>query len=213
VAPQIGFYYQRSDMMAIGASLTLPQHYGTYEWNSTLADPTSRGFGLSRTLSFDLDGPMTVSFGTGIKVNPKTSIAVDGMFMKYTGVNGFGSDGGVVNGVIQPFGWRNVWTFKAGVQHEVNEKAIVRVGYNFSQTPVRSEVVVSSIQGPLTYQNYFSGGVGLKMFPFLSAEASFYFAARGHVTGPFPNLNNQAIGTIDMSNDKTGALIGLNFRF
>jgi long-chain fatty acid transport protein len=213
VTPQFGFYYQHSSMMSIGASITLPQNYSPYEWNSTIADPTSRAFGLSRLLSFDLDGPMVVSFGTGITVNPKTAIAIDGMFTKYSGVNGFGSAGGIVNGVIEPFGWRNVWTFKAGVRHEISEKATVRAGYNFSQMPIRPEVVISATGAPETFQHYFSGGVGMKIFPFLTAEASAYFAPRQHAVGPFPGLNNTPLGTLDESNAKTGALIGLNFRF
>jgi len=213
VSPQFGVFYQHSPMMSLGASITLPQHYSSYEWNSTNADPGSRGFGVSRLLSFDLDGPMIVSFGTGITVNPKTAVAIDGMFTKYSGVSGFGGAGGVVNGVIEPFGWRNAWTFKAGVRHQINEKATVRAGYNFSQTPIRSEVVISAIGAPETFQHYLSGGVGMKLFPFLSAEASAYVAPRQHAVGPYPDQNNTPNGTLDVSNAKMGALIGLNFRF
>ena len=99
-----------------------PQNYAAYEWNSSIADPSSRAYGTARTLSYDLDGPMIVSFGIGLKMNPKTQIAIDGMFTKYRGVSGFGSAGGIVNGIIEPFGWRNVWTFKTGVQHQMSEK-------------------------------------------------------------------------------------------
>ncbi len=212
-APQFGFYYQHSPKMAIGASLTLPQNYPAYTYNSSNADPSSRGYGLARTLTYDLDGPMVVSFGTGLKLNEKTQIAIDGMFTKYSGVSGFGSAGGVVNGIIQPFGWRNVWTFKAGVQRQVGEKAIVRVGYAFSRMPIRSEVVISATGAPQTFQHYISGGAGIMIFPFLSAEASAYFAPRQHAVGPLPDLNNQQLGTLDESNSKVAALIGLNFKF
>ena len=156
---------------------------------------------------------MVVSFGTGLKLNEKTQIAIDGMFTKYSGVSGFGSAGGVVNGIIQPFGWRDVWTFKAGVQRQVSGKAIVRVGYTFSRMPIRSEVVISATGAPQTFQHYISGGAGIRIFPFLSAEASAYFAPRQHAVGPLPDLNNQQLGTLDESNSKVAALIGLNFKF
>ena len=216
VALQLGFLYQASTSLSLGGSITTPQNFGKYEWNSTIADPTSPGFGTHRTLSYDLDGPMVISVGAGFKPGKKTQVAVDGMFTKYKGVEGFGDPGGLVDGVVYPFGWRDVWTFKAGLQYEATSKLTVRAGYNFSQTPLRSEVVVSSVTSPLTYQHRLNGGFGYKVFPFLEANTSLSYAPRGHVTGPFRDINNVrnvVIGTVDVSNRVTSALIGLSFKF
>lgn len=212
-AGQFGFYYQANPMMSIGASFTTPQNFQTYTWHSTIATPASVDYGQARDVSFDLDGPMIIAFGTGLKPSAKTSIAIDGMFTKYKGVHGFGGPGGIVNGVVDPFGWRSIWTFKAGVQHVANEKLTVRAGYNYSQMPLRSEVVLSATGAPATFQHHFCGGVGFKMFPFLEADASVYFVPRQHLVGPYPDLDNTVIGTLDESNKLTGVLIGLNFRF
>lgn len=213
VAAQFGFLYQATPTMSMGGSLTTPQNFASYDWNSTNADPGSRGFGTSRTLSYDLDGPMIVSFGLGLKPGKKTQIAVDGMFTKYQGVDGLGGAGGVIKGTVYPFGWRDVWTFKAGVQHVATAKLTVRAGYNFSQMPLRSEVVVSTVAAPLTSQHRFNGGFGYLMFPFLEANASFSYAPRQHLVGPYPDLNNVVVGSLDVSNSVTSALIGLNFKF
>jgi long-chain fatty acid transport protein len=212
LAPQFGFFYQHSPRMSIGASLTLPQDFTTYEWNSTFANPARPDYGRARTLEFELDGPMIVSFGTAIK-NAKTQFAIDGMFTKYTGVEGFGSPGGIVDGIVFPFGWRNVWTFKTGVQHQVTDKLAVRGGYNYSNMPLQDEKVLTMTGAPATFQHHFAGGLGLRMFPFLEAEVGFYFVPRDHVVGPLPNLANEVIGGMDTSNKLTSALIGLNFKF
>jgi long-chain fatty acid transport protein len=212
VTPQFGFHYQHSSRMSIGGSLTLPQNFTKYEWNSTFANPNLPNYGRARTLDFDLDGPMILSFGTALK-NAKTQLAIDGMFTKYTGVEGFGSPGGIVDGIVFPFGWRNVWTFKTGVQHQVSDKLVVRGGYNYSNMPLQDEKVLTMTGAPATFQHHFSGGIGIRMFPFLQAEAGFYFVPRDHVVGPFPDLDNQVIGGLDTSNKLTSALIGLNFRF
>ncbi|HWF85957.1 MAG TPA: outer membrane protein transport protein [Vicinamibacterales bacterium] len=213
-AAQLGFVYQATPMVSVGGSVTTPQNYSPYTYNSTIADPSSRSYGIARTLSYDLDGPMVVSFGTGLKSpNKKMQIAIDGMFTKYKGVHGFGSDGGIVNGIIEPFGWRNVWTVKAGVQDQVSDKLTVRAGYNYSQMPLRGEVVISATGAPATFQHHITGGFGVKIFPFLTAEASAYYVPRQHVTGPYPDLNNNVLGTIDESNRLISGLIGLNFRF
>jgi len=213
-AAQLGVYYQATPMVSLGASVTTPQNYSPYEYNSTIADPSSRSYGIARTLSYDLDGPMVVSFGTGLKSpNKKMQIAIDGMFTKYKGVHGFGSDGGIVNGIIEPFGWRNVWTVKAGLQEQVTDKLTVRAGYNYSQMPLRGEVVISATGAPATFQHHITGGFGMQIFPFLSAEAAAYYVPRQHVTGPFPDINNNVLGTLDESNRLISGLIGLNFHF
>jgi long-chain fatty acid transport protein len=212
VAPQFGVTYQVTKAVSVGGSFTLPQNYQTYEYNSTIADPTSRNFGLHRTIQYDLDGPWSTAFGIGLR-RAKTSVALDGMYTKYVGVHGFGGPGGIVNGTVDPFGWRNVWTVKGGVQHEVTPKLTVRGGYNYSQMPLRGEVVISATGAPATFEHHITGGVGIKIFPFLSAEAAAYYVPRSHVEGPFPNLQNVNQGSLDESNKLTSALIGLNFRF
>ncbi len=212
-AGQFGAVYQLNPMLSVGGSYTMKQNFSPYEWNSTYADPSSRLFGQARRLDFDLDGPMIVTFGTGIKMGPKMQIAVDGMWTKYKGVEGFGSPGGIVDRIVYPFGWRNVWTFKAGVQRDVTPKLTVRGGYNYSQMPLRSEVVLTATGAPATFQHHFTGGLGVKIFPFLSAEASAYYVPRQHVVGPFPDLDNKVLGTLDESNTLKSALIGFNFHF
>jgi long-chain fatty acid transport protein len=164
-------------------------------------------------LEAHLDGPLIVSFGTGFKLGTKTQVAVDGVFTKFEGVAGFGSPGGIVDGDIQPFGWRNVWTFKAGVQYQATGTLTLRAGYNYTQTPLRSDVILTAgTSAPASYQSYFCGGFGYKAFPFLTAETSVYYAPRNHVTGPFPTAQGTA-GTIDNSNSITSLLVGLSFAF
>lgn len=217
VSPQIGVYYQATPTVSVAASYTFKQNYPEYTYNSTIADPTSKDYGLHRTLSYDLDGPMVIDFGTGVKLSPKLRLAVDGMWTKYRGVAGFGSPGGIVDRVVQPFGWRNVWTFKTGVQYAVTEKFNVRAGYNYSQMPLQAgpdgKKVVSATGAPATFQHHFCGGAGVAIFPFLSAEVSGYYVPRQHLTGAFVDLDNNVLGTLDESNSLKSVLIGLNFRF
>lgn len=214
VSGQFGLYFKANDMMSFGASVTTPQNFGKYEWNSYIMDPTSVNFGSHRKLDFDLDGPLMAGFGVGLKPNAKLDIAVDGHWTKYRGVNGFGGPGGVVDRVVYPFGWRNIWTFKTGVQFKATDKLTIRGGYNHSQTPIRAEKVLTGTGAPATFQKHISGGVGLKMFPFLTAEASFYIVPREHIVGPFLDLDGPVPGSrMDTSNSIKSGLIGLNFRF
>lgn len=214
VSGQFGLHFKPMDMFSLGASITTPQNFSTYEWNSYIADPTSPRYGSHRKLDFDLDGPFMVGFGVGLKPNPKLDIAIDGHWTKYRGVNGFGGPGGVVNRVVYPFGWRNIWTFKTGVQFKATEKLTLRGGYNHSQAPILPEKVLTGTGAPATFQKHFTGGAGIRMFPFLTAEASFYIVPREHIVGPFLDLDGVVPNSsMDTSNSIKSALIGLNFRF
>jgi long-chain fatty acid transport protein len=214
VAGQFGFVYQATPKVSIAASLTTPQNFQTFEWNSTFVDPGAVNYGRARTLTAEVDGPMVISFGTGLKLSSKTHVAIDGMFTKFKGVDGFGSPGGIVDGIINPFGWRDVWTFKAGVQHQATDKLALRLGFNYSQTPLRSEVILTAgASAPATFQSHFCGGLGYKVLPFLTAQASLYYVPRDHVSGPFPSVQGFNLGTVDISNQASSALIGLNFTF
>ena len=209
IAGQFGIALKPMEMISIGASITTPQNFAPYEWNSYYADPTSPRYGEHRPLSYDLDGPLVINFGVGLKPNAATAIAIDGQWNRYKGVEGFGSPGGIVNGIVQPFGWRDILAFKAGVKRQVNAKVNVRAGYSFSQMPIKPENVLTATGAVATFQNHFTGGAGIAMFPFLTAEASFYIVPREHVEGPYLIQP----GTIDSSNKLTSAIIGLNFKF
>jgi len=218
VSGQVGFYYKPNEMLSLGASILSPQNYAPFEWNSFYADPTSPTFGDHRTVDFDLDGPLMATVGIGIKPNEKTAIAIDGTWTKYTGVAGFGSPGGIVNGIVQPFGWRNVFSVKAGVRYQATEKMDLRLGYGFTQTPLKPENVLTATGAPATFQKHFTAGSGIKVFPFLTLEASGYIVPREHVKGPY--LIDQigptpypTEGTMDTSNKITSGTMGFYFRF
>lgn len=213
---QFGVLFKISDMVNVGASFQTPQKFEEYQWNSAVASPDAR-YGTSRILTFKLDGPATFTFGVGLKPNPKTQIAIDGQWMKYDTVEGLGGPGGVdtANRVLIGIGWRNIWTFKTGVQFQATDKIAIRGGYNYSQTPIRSEITETSMGTPATFQNHFTGGVGFTMFPFLTADAGFYIVPREHVKGPVLSLTTGVVpdSEIELSNSITSFLIALNFRF
>jgi len=93
------------------------------------------------------------------------------------------------------------------------DKLDLRLGFNYSQMPLRSEVVLTATGAPATFEKHFCGGFGYKVFPFLSAEASFYYVPRKHLVGPLPNLDSEVIGSMNTSNKLVSGLIGLNFSF
>ena len=210
---QLGFFYEASPKLSIGGSITTEQDFDPYAWNSTFANPDRDDFGQAREIDFDLDGPNIATLGAGYVPNDKIRLAFDVMWIEYDGVSGFGSPGGIVDRIVFPFGWRDVWVYKAGIEYQANRRWTLRAGYNYSNSPLRDEVVLTATGAPATFENHYCAGVGFALTDKVSAQASFYIVPRNHVVGPFPDLDNNVLGTMDTSNQLTSALVGLSWSF
>ena len=138
--------------------------------------------------------------------------------MKYASVSGFGGIG-LLNGVVQPsFGWRDIWAVKAGARIQASPTMDVRIGYAYAQSPLQEDQILVSTGAPATFQNHITAGAGIKVFPFLTLEASFYYVPREQVDGFYVidqfTIPKPAVpGTMNINNQLTSALIGLNFKF
>ena len=214
---QFGFTYKASDSVEVGASYQTYAKFKRYEWSATNNNPTSPQFGLARTIGIQWDAPSMVTFGIGIHLTSRTQVAVDGQMTKYDNVEGLGGPGGVdtVNKKLVGVGWRNIWSFKAGVQHQVSDKLVMRAGFNYSQTPIRAEIVETSMGTPATFQKHFTLGMGMQLAPHVSADAGFYIVPREHIRGPILSLQTGTVpnSELDMSNRITSFQMALNFRF
>jgi long-subunit fatty acid transport protein len=213
VSVQPGFLYRVNDMIAIGGSLTTAQNFDPFEWNSTFAHPDDPNFGKHRLLEYDLDGPLNVTLGTGIKLSPKTKIAADVTWFRYDGVSGFGSPGGIVDRVIQPFGWKNVWAYKLGGEHKFNEKQTLRLGYNYGSTPLPKKNTLTATGAPAFFKHHFSLGLSYRVTDHVRADLGAYHVPRGGNVGPLLDLDNNEIGTVDESNTLTSVQLGFSWAF
>jgi long-chain fatty acid transport protein len=214
---QLGLLYEVSPMASLGVSFTTPQKFQQYKWNSTHANPSSPDYGMARSLTFNLDGPATVTFGVGLTPNDRIRVAIDGRVVLYDGVAGIGEEGGVdtVNHKLLGIGWRNIWAGMIGIQYQASEMLAARAGFNYAQTPIREELTVTSMGTPATFQKHFTAGVGVKMNPHVGFDVGFYVVPRETVSGPVLSLYQGEIpdSQVDMSNKITSMLIALNFGF
>jgi long-chain fatty acid transport protein len=211
---QPAFHYQIDDQFSVGGSITTEQNFETFKWNSQIAAPNDPDFGKHRDLSFDLDGPANATLGVGYKITEKTEVAVDTTVLKYEGVSGFGSPGGVVNGVVQPFGWKDyVWCYKIGVQHHFNETFTGRAGYNYAESPLPDRNTLTATGAPAFFKHHFCLGGSMQIMKNLRSDIGFYYVPQSGQTGPLLDLNGNSIGTVHESNGLTSVQVGLSWAF
>jgi long-chain fatty acid transport protein len=208
---QVGALYKLNPMVSMGLSYTTPQKFQQYAWNSTNADVTSPGFGLSQKVTFNLDGPQTVTFGTALMPKRNVQIAIDGRWVDMGGTRGIGDN--APDSLIK---WRSVWAVMTGVQVWLNPKTAIRAGYSYLQTPIVADRVAFSLGTPSTFQNHFTVGTGIMATPHLGFDLGFYVVPRESLTGsvlsivdgsPVPN------SSVTLSNKLTSFQFGLNFKF
>lgn len=207
---QFGAVYDATPMVSLGVSYTTPQKFQQYQWNSTVADNTSPNFGQARTLTFTLDGPQIVTFGTALKPTKNFHLAIDGRHVKMGAVDGIGED---ANSLIR---WRSVWAVMIGGEYFVNERTAIRAGFNYLQTPIVADRVAFSLGTPSTFQKHFTIGAGTMVSPHLGFDLGMYFVPRESIAGPvldpvsgLPVPNSSVV----LSNKLTSFQFALNFKF
>lgn len=210
---QLGFLYKLGDTMRVGGSYTTKQNFDPYTWNTTIADPNDPNYGKSRQLQYDLDGPMNGTLGVGWTPNDKVKVAADVMYIQYHGVAGFGSPGGIVNRTVYPFGWRNVWVYKAGIEYKAMDGVRLRLGYNYSYIPIRHEVILTGTGAPSLFKHHICVGVSVNASDNLTADLGAYYSPKQSVTGPYPDLDGNQVGIMTTSNSLKSVQLGLNWKF
>lgn len=208
---QLGAVYDVNPMASVGVSYTTPQKFQQYKWNSSNADVTSPNFGMAETLTFNLDGPQILTFGTALKPKKNIRLAFDGRHVKMGSVRGIGENG--ADSIIQ---WRSVWSVLMGGEFFLNERTAVRVGFNYLQTPIKAERVAFSLGTPSTFQKHFTFGAGTMVSPHMGFDLGFYFVPRESISGPVLDPSSGAAipnSNVTLSSKLTSFQLGLNFKF
>ena len=211
IGAQFGAVYDLNPMVSLGASYTTPQRFSQYKWNSTNADTTSPNFGHATTLTFNLNGPQIITFGTGLKPMPNLRLAFDGRHVKMSTVRGIGDN--APDSLIQ---WRSCWAILMGAEYWVNPKTAIRAGFNYLQTPIHAERVAFSLGTPSTFQKHFGFGAGTMVTPHVGMDLGFYIVPRESLTGPVLDPVSAAPipnSSVTLSNKLTSFQFGLNFKF
>lgn len=148
------------------------------------------------------------NYGVGIAIKPKKNlvIAADVLRINYSdvasvgnrgmsgplGVGGvpsisdsskeLGNDGGM------GFGWRDQTVYKLGVQYGVNNRLLVRAGYNYGKTPIPDDQVTFNLLAPATVEHHYSIGFTYRANDNLEVSGTYMYAASNSQSACGQNL-------------------------
>lgn len=239
IAAQVGVHYRWNDAWSLGFSYTTPQDFDDYVWNSFnslpyITEPSglqvrNPEFGKARTIRYALDGPQIVSLGFAYEPGGKWRAGFDARWVGYSSVDGAGGVGGFKpDRTLNDIGWDDILVGAIGLEYKPSDRYVLRAGFNYSETPIRSEVAFTSLGTPPTFKDHYTAGLGIRATEKLEINLAAYWAPRHEVSGPLlsaflagdvnqgpANLDQQKVpgGTFTISEEIRSVLTSLVFRF
>lgn len=87
------------------------------------------------------------------------------------------------------FGWENQMVYKLGVQYGVNNRLLVRAGYNYGKSPVPGDQLTFSLLAPGVVEHHYSVGFTYKASDELEITGTYMYVAPNSQTSPlFQNI-------------------------
>lgn len=160
------------------------------------------------------------NYGVGISFKPKNNlvIAADILRIKYSDVASIGNRGpgtsrlpynagNQLNGIISipnsnfetgndqgmGFGWEDQTVYKLGIQYGVNNRLLVRAGYNYGKSPIPDDQLTFNILAPAVVEKHYSVGFTYRHTEELEITGTYmYVASNSQSSPPFQNIVGSA---------------------
>ena len=155
-----------------------------------------------------------MSVGAAYTGLDRWTFAVDGRYLDYADVHGFGQEGFAPDGAVRGVGWRSIFAVAAGVQYQLTDAASLRLGYSWNQNPVPAGQSFINTVSPLLVEHMISVGASWKVTEDFSLSVAYMHAFENSVEGPLLAPGGPVPGT-SVRNSASGdtVLIGGSLKF
>lgn len=204
---QLGIHYRPSPTWSFGASYISEQRFEDFTYNSEVANPALPTFGTARRFSFNVDVPAQAIVGLAWEPTSSFSLALDGKWVGYDGVDGLGTFGFNPDGSIRGFGWDDILVGALGVEWRPSASWSLRAGYNYAESPIVPERTVFSVPAPATFQDHVTLGLAARVNQALTVEATYYHGFENEVSGQIQSPAGPIPGTRVTQRNSADALV------
>ncbi len=150
---QAGIFYVGRNGWNFGTSIKSPTWMETFEFQGQDEN------GLPRTMTAEIDLPLTLSIGAALTSYEDYTFAIDARLIDYANADGFGDPNQFApDGTLQGLDWSSVFSLALGVQRRLGERIHVRSGYTYNESPIQDEESFHNIGSPLFYEHMLSVG-------------------------------------------------------
>ncbi len=172
--------------------------------------------GFPRQESIHFDYPMILSVGTAYSGIENWLFACDVRYFDYKDATGFGDPAGFApDGRVTGLGWKSIASVHLGVQYRANERLYLRMGYQYNDNPIGSDVSYFNVVSPLIIQHVLSAGTSYFLTDNLILSLAYVHGFENQITGPFvfPGVGPVAGTSVTSRISADSAIMGLSLRY
>lgn len=156
----------------------------------------------------DFDIPASYGIGVAIKPVKNLVIAADVLRINYSDVASLNNPGPSdfvsfadpgISALTDPtkrlglddgmgFGWEDMTVYKLGVQYGVNNRLLVRAGYNYGKSPIPNNQLTFNTLAPATVEKHYSVGFTYKPNDMLEVTGTYMYVASNNQTNCNQNI-------------------------
>ncbi len=191
---QVGLYYTPVADWHFGASLKSPQ------WMEPFRFQTQDSLGRPQVETFHLDYPLIVSVGGSYTGFENWVLGCDVRYFNYAGTAGFAAGGFAPDGALIGLDWKDVYSLAVGVQRQLSERFILRMGYCYNDNPITSEASQFNVASPLIIQHTVHVGASYVFADNWLFSMAYVHGFENEVSGPMqpagsPPIPNTAVAS------------------
>jgi long-chain fatty acid transport protein len=176
---QVGVFFKPTETWNLGFSFKSPQWFETGTFNTT------DELGRPEVASAHFDYPLILSLGTAYTGLENWLFACDVRYYDYARTAGFGSPAAFApNGAVLGLGWNSVVSVHAGTQYYVTDRLTLRLGYEFSPSPIDSDTAFFNIASPLIIEHIIGTGFSYRLTNHEIVSVAYLHGFQNESTGP-----------------------------
>ena len=181
---QIGTLYDFQNHFKAGFTFKSPI------WAEKLYYTGTNVAGDPATAHYELNLPMTLSWGVSYDGFRDTVIGMDIRYMDYANTTGFKKSS---HTVVSGLDWESVYSVSVGAERKINDRLKARAGYCWNENPIPSRSTFSSISAPMIGQHVMSLGFGFTFAKDLELSAAYCHVFEAKSTGEIPGLPGSSV--------------------
>lgn len=194
---RVGSKWDLFSQLSAGATISTPVYFTKFD-------------SYTDVLPHRLEIPMQIGGGLTWHALSTTDVLIDitGYFWKLSkSTNKSPVHGG--------FGWRNTFDVRTGINHKINDIWTVRLGYQYSMTPVQKKFLFNQALSPshVFIKNYITTGLKVDITPCLSLEGELAYGLKTKLRDPGAGPFNGFTRNITMEASCLFSLFGFTWKY
>lgn len=157
-----GLLYDVNPGVTLGLSYKSKQNFSELEYQLSSGDVTNPKTGAplqGGTYRLDLDFPQQLAAGVAVRATDKLTVSADIKWIEWSDTMNKlavkGPNGSVVH--MDP-GWDDQTVYAVGLEYAVNERANIRAGFNYAESPIDAENVRRNLILPAIVETHYTVG-------------------------------------------------------